>query len=185
MRCLASQGVDVFLECGPGTTLLGLARACLDQENGFWLNSLRQGQSDWEQVLSSLGQMYVGGMRVNFAGLDADYPRRRAALPTYPFQSEPYWVEASERRRKVALESAPDPREPLHSLLGYRLRSALREIQFESPMSPGTLNFLPDHRVHGMIVLAGAAYLEMALAAAAEGLGEEWHVLADSLSTNL
>ncbi len=180
MRCLAAQGVELFLECGAGTTLLSLGRACLDQDRPrVWINSIRQGESDWRQMLSSLGALYVGGTRVDFAGLDACFPRRRLALPTYPFQSEPYWVDASEKRRKAALERPAKVLKKVHPLLGSRVRSALTEIQFESVFSASSLEFLSDHRVHGMVVLAGAAYLEMALAAARAGLGEGKYLLED------
>ncbi|MEK7328256.1 MAG: polyketide synthase dehydratase domain-containing protein, partial [Chloroflexota bacterium] len=64
-------------------------------------------------------------------------------------------------------------------LLGQRLRSALKEIQFESQFSLDSLALLNDHRVYGVAVLPGTAYIEMALAAANVALGAGRHVLED------
>ncbi|MBN1489666.1 MAG: SDR family NAD(P)-dependent oxidoreductase [Phycisphaerae bacterium] len=172
MRALVDEGTGLFLEVGPGATLLGMGRQCVDRGGRVWLNSLRKGQSDWKQMLQSLTRLYTQGVDIDWAGFDSDYPRRRLALPTYPFQSEQYWMEASEARRKAGLQTSPTSRRVLHPLLGCRLRSALRDVQFESALTATSPEFLTDHRVHGMVILAGAAYLEMALAAGAETQGD-------------
>ncbi len=59
MATLASSGVDVFLEVGPGTTLLGLGRQCVGERGGLWVPSLRQGQPDWERMLESLATLWA------------------------------------------------------------------------------------------------------------------------------
>jgi acyl transferase domain-containing protein/thioesterase domain-containing protein len=88
---------DVFIEIGPQATLLDMARDCLPNERPLCLPSLRQGQSDWQQMLQSLGQLYVRGVPVDWAGFERDYVkhRRRVVLPTYPWQRKRYWVETS------------------------------------------------------------------------------------------
>jgi acyl transferase domain-containing protein len=74
--------------------LLGMGRQCLPEAGVKWLASLRRGVDDWRQMLESLGALYVDGYEVNWAGLDADYARRRLVLPTYPFQRKRYWKSA-------------------------------------------------------------------------------------------
>jgi malonyl CoA-acyl carrier protein transacylase len=93
MATLYQQGCDVFVEIGPKPVLLGMGRQCLPENVGVWLPSLRQGQDDWQQILQSLGELYVRGATIDWAGFDRDYQRRRVALPTYPFQRRRYWVE--------------------------------------------------------------------------------------------
>ena len=47
-------------------------------------------------MLASLAQLYTSGARVDWAGFDRGYPRRKLALPTYPFQRRRYWIETSQ-----------------------------------------------------------------------------------------
>ena len=164
METLYQQGYDTFIEIGPKPSLLGMARMCLPKGVGTWLVSLRKGQDDWQQILQSLGELYVRGVSVDWLGFDKDYPRRRVPLPTYPFQRETYWVDKSIRQRHANQNS------DFHPLLGQQLHSAALkngEIQFESEISQDTPAFIKDHCVHQAVVLPGTAYLEMALAAGA------------------
>ncbi len=93
---LHQQEVEVFVECGPKPTLLGMGCSCLPKGVGVWLPSLRPSRSDWQQLLSSLGELYVRGVAVDWTGFDWDYPRRKVGLPTYPFQRQRYWIEMAE-----------------------------------------------------------------------------------------
>ncbi len=96
METLHQQGYEVFLEIGAKPTLLGMGRYCLPEGVGVWLPSLYQGREDWQQLLQSLGALYMRGAQVDWSSFDRDYPRRRLQLPTYPFQRQRYWVEFSE-----------------------------------------------------------------------------------------
>lgn len=95
METLQQQNCTVFLECGPKPILLGMGRQCLPESAGVWLPSLRPGQEDWQQLLTSLGELYVRGVKIDWQGFDKDYAqRRKVILPTYPFQHQRYMVEA-------------------------------------------------------------------------------------------
>lgn len=96
MKVLHEQGYEIFIEIGPKPALLGMGRQCVPSGKGVWLASLREGQSDWHQLLQSVGELYVRGMPVDWPGFDRDYSRRRIALPTYPWQRSRYWVENTE-----------------------------------------------------------------------------------------
>ncbi|QSJ15495.1 type I polyketide synthase [Nostoc sp. UHCC 0702] len=96
VRTLQQLNCQIWLEVGPKPVLLGMARQCLDNtqlDKVAWLPSLRPGQSDWQQILASLAQMYVAGVTVNWSGFDQDYERRRLLLPTYPFQRQRFWAD--------------------------------------------------------------------------------------------
>lgn len=93
MQTLHKQGYQLFVEIGPHPVLLEMGRRCLPEDTGVWLPSLRKGQSDWQQQLQSLGELYVRGTEVDWCGFDRDYPRYRLQLPTYPFQRSRYWLE--------------------------------------------------------------------------------------------
>ena len=94
IQALHDCGCEVFVEIGPHPVLTAMGRQCLPEDSGVWLPSLRRGQSDWQQLLYSLGELYVRGVRVDWCGFDRDYPRRRRPLPTYPFQRQRYWLES-------------------------------------------------------------------------------------------
>ena len=168
---LASQGYRTFLEIGAKPTLLGMGHHCLkdtDFSNQLrWLPSLRPKRSDWQQLLESLAQLYVRGVSIDWAGFDRDYPRRRITLPTYPFQRQRFWFKTTENNSQSRQwrASSQIESERLHPLLGQRLKSALKEIQFQSQISGDTPAFLQDHQIYNTAIVPAAAYLEMALAA--------------------
>jgi len=100
METLGGQGV--FLEVGPGSTLVGLGRQCMS-EGKLWLASLRAAAGEWTTVLESLAQLYVRGAEIDWAGLDRGYTRQRLPLPTYPFQRQHFWIETN------TPATSPDP----------------------------------------------------------------------------
>ncbi len=174
MNTLEQQGYKVFVEIGAKPTLLGMGRHCLagKQSNGSgsfqWLPSLRPGRSDWQQFLESLAQLYVSGVRVDWSGFDRDYPRRKVALPTYPFQRQRYWFKTADNgseQTQVLSRINSARSQLLHPLLGQRLHSVPKEIQFECKIGRDEPAFLKDHNIYQTVIVPATAYLEMALVA--------------------
>ncbi|MFG6100258.1 SDR family NAD(P)-dependent oxidoreductase [Leptothoe sp. ISB3NOV94-8A] len=100
MDCLFAQKCSVFLEVGPNPILLGMGQHCLPaetlMEDNIWLPSLHPQQNDWQQILHSLGHLYVHGVSVDWQGLHqtGEHSQQKVTLPTYPFQRQRYWVDA-------------------------------------------------------------------------------------------
>ena len=118
METLHQQGYEVFLEIGAQPTLLGMGRYCLPEGAGVWLPSLYPGREDWQQILQSLGVLYVRGVSVDWSAFDRDYPRHRLQLPTYPFQRQRYWADIPENgHQKTASLSQENAQIPLVNLL--------------------------------------------------------------------
>ena len=154
---------DILVEIGPKPILLGMGRQCLPEHQGLWLPSLRPGQNDWQQLLTSLAELYVQGVSVDWFGFDRDYSRRRENLPTYPFQRQRYWIEAADGsfQSKVTTQKSK-----VHPLLGQQLDLAgTEEIRFQSQINENSPAWLKDHRVFEEAIFPLTAYLEMALAA--------------------
>ncbi len=168
MQGLYDQGYRVFVEIGPMPTLATMAKRFLSGEDVRWLASLRQGRSDWSQLLESLSVLYVGGVGVDWEGFDGDYSRRRVALPTYPFERERCWVVPAERRglRPVVGTPRAHPLLDAHAVLADE-----RTHVWETEISTELLPYLADHCVQGLPVLPATAYAEMAVAAGAEVFG--------------
>jgi acyl transferase domain-containing protein/NADPH:quinone reductase-like Zn-dependent oxidoreductase/NAD(P)-dependent dehydrogenase (short-subunit alcohol dehydrogenase family)/SAM-dependent methyltransferase/acyl carrier protein len=167
MQTLANAACTVFLEIGPNPVLLGLGRACVDPEGALWQASLRSGREDWTELLSSLGQLYVHGVKVDWAGFDRDYQRRKVSLPTYPFQRERFMVD-----RKASPSARAESAAVLHPLAERRLESpSLNDVVFESHLYANSPVFVGEHRVFGTVIFPGTGYLEAVRAAAELGLG--------------
>ncbi|WP_226594860.1 polyketide synthase dehydratase domain-containing protein, partial [Microseira wollei] len=111
---------------------------------------------------SSLGQLYVAGVKVDWAGFDRDYLRTKVALPTYPFQRQRYWVENTPPQLQRQQNSTK-----LHPLIDKKIDLPLsKEILFESEFSAETLPFLVDHQIYNFVVVPGACHLSLLLGAA-------------------
>lgn len=94
---LLKDSQSIFLEVGPGQTLTTLTRQH-DRERTV-LPSLphpKDPQSDLAVVLNTLGQLWISGVRVDWAGFNADQPHYRLPLPTYPFERQRYWIDPPE-----------------------------------------------------------------------------------------
>ncbi|HWQ35153.1 MAG TPA: amino acid adenylation domain-containing protein [Blastocatellia bacterium] len=175
MKTLAAQRCDMYLEIGPGPTLIGMGRRCVSDSRAVWVASLKQNQDDWRVMLDALATLYVKGIEISHAGFDQDYRRTRVQLPTYPFQRVRHWIETGERRRtSTATRSSTAA---THSLLGERLPSPLALAQFQTQLSLDSLRFnqSPDDSA----LLPESVYQEMALAAAEEVFGPGAHTLND------
>ncbi len=87
----------LLLEVGPGRTLSTLAKLHLDQSTEhIVLSSVRQPQdhsSDVAFLLTTLGQLWLAGIQVDWSAFYAQQRRHRLPLPTYPFERQRYWIE--------------------------------------------------------------------------------------------
>ncbi|MEM7125062.1 MAG: SDR family NAD(P)-dependent oxidoreductase [Chloroflexota bacterium] len=181
---LHDQGVDIFLEIGPKPTLLGMVGDNLstialgdgrqgDQVSGtdkspahlltpssihpLVLPSLRESQDDWQQILKSLGELYVRGVPIDWEGFNQHKPRAKVVLPTYPFQRQRYWIKDSGSAYGI---------QALSPLIDKMIHSPMvGQTLFETAMNRYRLPFLNDHRVYGTIISPGACHLAMVLSA--------------------
>lgn len=80
IKTLYQHGYELFLEVGPHSILLGMGQQCLPENVGVWLPSLRKGQVDWQQMLLSLGELYVQGVKVDWERFWKDYPQEQGGL---------------------------------------------------------------------------------------------------------
>ncbi|NES05390.1 MAG: acyltransferase domain-containing protein, partial [Okeania sp. SIO2F4] len=161
MKTLNEQGCEFFLEIGPKPILLGMGRQCLLEESGIWLTSLNSGIDEWQQILSTLGQLYIRGAKVDWSGFNQDYRYQEVTLATYPYQQEKhYWVETSNSQGTSVVTK-------LHPLINRKFQSPLsQEIFFESEFSTQSLPFLAEHRVYEKVVVPAANHISLLLAGA-------------------
>jgi len=165
LTTLHDQGIDICIEIGPKPTLLAIAEGILDPVDTtapLMLPSLRESQSDTQQMLTSLGELYVRGSEVNWPALDRAHVRRKMLLPTYPFQRARYWIDGP---RQGAGEA-------LCPLINTMISSPLlAETIFETEFSVTALPWLREHQVYDTVVSPGACQIAMLLQAAALAFG--------------
>ena len=168
VKTLYEMGYRIFIEIGPHPVLCGMAANCLPEQEISWLPSMRWERDNWEQILDSLAQLYVKGARIDWAGFDQPFGRRRVSLPTYPFQRRRFWPDGISVKK-----GHPRSGKPIHPLLGYHVSSALREILFETSLSLHDFEFVHDHKVNGTTLVPATAFIEMASAGAKAVCGTE------------
>ncbi|WP_344637981.1 SDR family NAD(P)-dependent oxidoreductase [Kitasatospora cystarginea] len=121
-------------------------------------------ECDRHDCLTELAGFFAQGLDLSFAPLFGDGGFTVVSLPPYPFAGERYWVGT----RPSPLPAAPAA--PTSPLKGRAVRTESGEPHYAVELT-GEEFFLDDHRVRNVPVLPGAAYLELACAAArAEGI---------------
>lgn len=173
---MAADGFTLFVEVGPHAILQRYIEETLQaaQSPGQAVALARRGADDLAALLRCVLRVAVLGGRVDPAAFfPADTSWKRVALPHYPWQRERYWAPAT--TESYALFQRDD----VHPLLGHPLVES--PTAWENALDPVKLPWLGDHRVGQAVILPGAAYLELALAAARETFGAQAHVVVDQL----
>lgn len=149
---LRDQGISIFVEMGPRSTLSGMAGQLLldgqvdDLAPYVFLPSLREGLSDWRQLLTSLGVLYVRGIAPDWAALQRGSERRKVVLPTYAFERQRHWVEAPRAPTAVvASDTAPKKLTPLlEQLQAGERQQVLDALSASGKLSAAARAALPE-----------------------------------------
>ncbi len=174
MKALEELGCTAFLEIGPSPVLIGMGQRCLTGDGLRWIPSLRPGRDEWQSILEGLAQLYVCGAPIDWRAFDRDYSRGRASIPSYPFQRKRYWAKTTTSWALLQPAAAGQSGPQLHPLLGRRVTAAVSDRIFESQLTPTRPAMLTDHKIQGVVVMPGAGFFEMALAASAAVHGHPW-----------
>jgi acyl transferase domain-containing protein/D-arabinose 1-dehydrogenase-like Zn-dependent alcohol dehydrogenase/acyl carrier protein len=157
VRTVAALGCSVLMEIGPQPVLTGAAVQVWPEHLAAprAIVSLRKGIGDLRQIADALAAAYVGGHRLNFAALHRQ-PRRRLELPTYPFQRRRFWPKTS----GISVDGPA-----VSGILGSAKDLASGDCVYTSRLSVKSQPWLSDHVIYGTVVVPGATYAAMALAA--------------------
>ena len=174
MASLWTAGVRQIVEIGPHPSLIAMARRFAPAGQGIeWLASLRRDRPDSDQVLDTLGALYVSGAPVDWRAFDRGRDRRTVTLPTYPFQRERFWLEGT--AGTVSGLDAPAP----EGLPGRQVDVAGGPIVFDGAASVVALPYLADHRVHGTVLAPAPLFVDVARAVGRLALGLRNPVVGD------
>ncbi|MFJ4778931.1 thioester reductase domain-containing protein [Streptomyces sp. NPDC088762] len=95
VRSLAGLRVTKFVEIGPDDVLTALTRATLDGDGYTAVPLLRRARPETDTLVTGLGELYTCGGPLDWEAFFAGTGARRVDLPTYAFQGERYWVDAT------------------------------------------------------------------------------------------
>lgn len=180
INAVQAEGVTHYLEIGPGSTLIGLARKTLDANGqgnmSVLLQSLRRNRDSWREMNQSIAQLHVDGFEVNWRNYDACYTRARIALPTYAYARQRFWIDRDQR----AAGNAPAVRGGGHPLLGFKnVVPGSSTIYFEKLFGITTPFNLDDHRLYEAVVAPGAFHVSMNVVAAKQIYGNATYLIRD------
>ncbi|MER6468861.1 type I polyketide synthase [Streptomyces collinus] len=170
LSTLSAQGATKFLEVGPDAVLAAMAEDSLPAE-AYAVASQRRDREESYALLTALGELHARGTDVDFTALHA-LGRHVDGLPTYAFQRARYWADTQEYWSNAwAGASGGDVvsaglRPLSHPLLGAAVAlpgSASGEFVLTGRISGTTPSWPADHAVMGVVLLPGAALVEMAL----------------------
>ena len=156
---LVRDGFGVFIEIGPHPihkVSIEEALAAAKTE-GLALGSLVRKAPERRALLTSMAELYVRGVELDWRGVNAAEPAK-LALPHYPWQRTRHW---NETEASIRMRSVPAG----HPLVG------LHETSPDDPerhvwridLDPRRIAWLEDHRVQGPMVFPGAGHMDLAL----------------------
>ncbi|WP_049564047.1 type I polyketide synthase [Streptomyces sp. SBT349] len=149
---LADQGVTAFVEAGPSAALGVSAEECVAPDAGAVFTAC----ADPRATLAALAALHVHGVPVDWRAVYAGSGARRRPLPTYPFQRQRYWLDAS--RHRVAAG---------HPLLGEERPDADGPgVRHTGVLSTARQPWLADHVIGGRTLVPASVFAELACRAA-------------------
>jgi acyl transferase domain-containing protein/thioesterase domain-containing protein len=170
VRDLLGRGHRALIEVSPHPVLgIGLREtiedSALGPDGAAALGTLRRDDGGPERFARSLAEAWAAGAEVDWDAFFAGSGARRVKLPTYPFQRRRHWLEDTFTGGDADGAGLGDPD---HPLLAVTVDSPTGEgVQLSGRLAAAGTPWLADHTILGDVVLPAAAYVELALAAAA------------------
>ncbi|MCW2517157.1 MAG: beta-ketoacyl synthase, partial [Mycobacterium sp.] len=160
VRTIAALGCSVLMEIGPQPVLTGAAVQVWPEHLAAprAIVSMRKGVGDRRQIADAMAAAYVGGHRPDFAALQRR-SGHKIELPTYPFQRRRFWPKTS------GVVGADGHGVAVSGILGSAKDLASGDSVYTSRLSVKSQPWLSDHVIYGTVVVPGATYAAMALAA--------------------
>ncbi|MEV4742523.1 type I polyketide synthase [Streptomyces sp. NPDC049555] len=165
-----ADGHRLFIECTPHPLAVRGVQSVARRQGAdgvVALSTLRRDTDDRQALLTQLAAAHCAGAPVDWA---AHYRGVLADLPTATWHRTHHRFDPPYELVAPGLVGAEQ-----HSLLGGHVHDpdqAGRHL-WQTPIGPGRVPWLEDHQVAGTPVMAGAAFCEMMLSAAAEIFGTD------------
>ena len=133
---LKAEGHDLFLECGPRSTLCSLTRQQFTPEHPCTaiptFSDTHENNTEWATLLFALGSLWQNGVTIDWDAFYANEERHHIPLPTYPFERQRFWVDPA-----TATPAASSSNSVLSvSPIGSSKESAVEPAQIQQGAAP-------------------------------------------------
>jgi len=124
--------------------------------------------------LQTLAENYIQGAEIDWRELDKPLRRQKVILPTYPFQRQRYW--SKDATSSTTAQRFHQQNINQHPLLTHQIAAFAGNI-FESEISTLWPDFMTDHLLYKVPVVAGAVWVSTVLSAAKIAYGDYDYIL--------
>ncbi|MDN3028520.1 type I polyketide synthase [Streptomyces sp. S.PB5] len=165
---LLRQGHRTFVEVSAHPVLVQPITEIVDDTDAVVTGSLRREEGGSRRLLASMAELFVRGVPVDWSGvLPADGPKPAGVdLPTYAFDHTHYWLQGTGTTTDAASLGLAGTD---HPLLGAVVELPQSDgLVFTSRLSLKSHPWLADHRVGGVVIVAGTGLVELAVRAGDE-----------------
>ncbi|WP_067825000.1 type I polyketide synthase [Nocardia inohanensis] len=165
----AASSAVRFAEVGPDAALTPMIAQIVDGGPATVAALARRDHADASTLLTGVAGVFVAGADLDWAALYAGAAAQRIDLPTYAFQHERFWLDAKQVLAQswlgaelggvtsVGLDAVD------HPLLGALVPQAESGgVTFTGRWSLDSVEWLADHSVHGVVLLPGTGFVELA-----------------------
>ena len=176
VESLIQQGVTDWLEIGPSSMLLNLAKRTLDQQGceARLIESMKPDEEAKTTLLGALAALFEAGCDPQWSSVCGKVNPGCVDLPRYPFDRQAYWVPLQQKpaKRLQAVAGSAMP--------GRQLPLALASLAcFEADPIADFGAYLLDHQVKGFSLMPAAGFIACASSALARaGVNPEGLTLA-------
>ncbi|WP_432705233.1 SDR family NAD(P)-dependent oxidoreductase, partial [Actinoplanes regularis] len=160
---MADAGVSRFLELGPDGVLSGMGQQCVE---ALFVPALRRDRDEPQSLLTAIGRLWESGLDLDWTALLGGRESGLAALPTYAFQHEHYWLTGSATSGDVTTAGL--------SATGHPLLTAVVTLPdsdglvLTGRLAAAAQPWLTDHTVAGAVLFPGTGFVELAIRAGDE-----------------
>ena len=163
VRWAYEHGYRTFIESSPHPVLtVGVEESLADHgDDHSVVGTLRRDDGGMRRFLLSAAEAHIHGKTPNWASIFDDTGARRIGLPTYAFQQKRYWLDPAPGIVDVSSLGVTGAEHPLLGAVVQHADSG--ELILTGRLSLSSHPWLADHKVHGVVLVPGAAMLEMAL----------------------
>ncbi|MFF3859306.1 type I polyketide synthase [Streptomyces sp. NPDC002209] len=166
---LLGQGHGVFVEVSAHPVLVQPITETVDttEANVVVTGSLRREDGGLRRLFASMAELFVRGVAVDWSSLlPARAASARLALPTYAFDHQHYWIQATESSTDAASLGLAGVDHPLLGAVMHLPQSD--GLVFSSRLSLKSHAWLADHAVDGVVIVPGTGLVELAVRAGDE-----------------
>nr|WP_086821559.1 type I polyketide synthase [Allokutzneria sp. NRRL B-24872] len=157
---LVEEGVGTFLELGPNGVLTAMTQGCLPEDSAATLvATLPKNTAETTAFLGALARLHLADVPIDWASLTPK--AAHVDLPTYPFQRQRYWLESTVGLGDVSSAGLLPSTHPLVGAITPLAESG--QLVLSGRLGLDRQPWLADHAVHGVVLLPGTAFVDLAI----------------------